>query len=202
MRSPVKLEELAYHLSSTRPTPNRVMRERIMPFLREHGVRTVLDFGCGKYLRDARFLTQHGFLVDAVDLEAQIERIEPGLATLVRSLSTAPARNHYDAALLNFVLQVLPTKNQRDAVLTTVGLRVRDNGYLVLSLRNQRDMNDGPELRGIRFRDGFLMRRGSYYTFVRGYSKDEVEAFFSRSHFSVLRVTTTCYSHIAVGQKQ
>jgi len=108
-----KLEEVVYAPSSRKTKPNKIMREEILPFFKENNVKTILDYGCGRFLRDSLFLTENGFAVDAVDLEEQVRNIKPEKSKLINSLSTEIPDNNYDASLLNFVIQVLPTEKQR-----------------------------------------------------------------------------------------
>ncbi|MBU2638501.1 MAG: methyltransferase domain-containing protein [Nanoarchaeota archaeon] len=193
------LEQIAYPLTSCKTKPNKIMRERILPFLQEHDVKRVLDYGCGRYLRDSAFLAENGFTVDAVDLEEQVENIDSERVRFVKSVSSSINESNYDAALLNFVLQVLPTEEQRQKVLSKVCAVIKPDGYLVLSLRNQRDMKHCVEHQGTPYNDGFLMRRGKQYTFVRGYEREEVEAILSK--MDIVEIIRTCDSFITISQK-
>ena len=92
--------------------PNKVMREKILPFLKEQDVKTILDFGCGKFLRDAVFLAEQGFEVDAVDLEEQVQRVSLEKSKLIHSLSTKIPNNNYDATMLNFIIKSCQLKNK------------------------------------------------------------------------------------------
>lgn len=178
------------------------MRENILPFFVSHDVRTVLDYGCGKHLRDSLYLSANGLTVDAVDLERQLQRIDHQKARKIHSLSPEIIGKNYDAALLNFVLQTLPTEEQREKVLKRVCSAIKDDGYLVLSLRNQRDMRHCVEKNGRPSYDGFLMQTGRYYTFVRGYEKAEIEELLDSADLTVVEITRTCDSFIALSQKR
>lgn len=176
------------------------MRERVLPFLQGQDARRVLDYGCGRYLRDSAFLAVNGFTVDAVDLEEQVRRIDEERVRLVKSVSSSINESNYDAALLNFVLQVLPTEEQRQDVLSKVYSAIKPQGYLILSLRNKRDMKHCVESNGTPYNDGFLMRRGKALTFVRGYEREEVERMLSKMH--IMEIIRTCDSFITISQKR
>ena len=162
---------------------------------------TFLDYGCGKYLRDSIYLTENGLIVDAVDLVEQIERIGSEKSDQINNISTEISQNNYDAALLNFVLQVLPTEEQREEVIKTVCSAIRTRGYLVLSLRNQRDIRHCVKHKGIPYEDGFLMQRGRHYTFVKGYERAEVERILDKHNLAALDIIRTCDSFVVLSQK-
>ncbi len=195
------LDDIAYHLSSSKTKPNKIMRENILPFLQEQDVKRVLDYGCGKYLRDSSFLAKHNFIVDAVDIEEQVQRIDQEKAQLIHNVSTEITNNNYDAALLNFVIQVLPTEKQREEILEKVYEAIKKDGYLVLSLRNPRDIKHCVKANGTPFNDGFLMKKGSYYTFVRGYEREEIENMLDSFNLRVVQIYRTCDSFITLSQK-
>jgi 2-polyprenyl-3-methyl-5-hydroxy-6-metoxy-1,4-benzoquinol methylase len=196
-----KLENIAYHLTSTKTKPNKFMRESIIPFFLEKDVKYVLDFGCGKYMRDSLFLAKEGMVVDAVDLEEQIARMDLSRLKELNTLSTGIVGRNYDAALLNFVLQVLPTEEQRKDIMERVSGAVKDDGYLVVSLRSHRDVDRYGKTKGIPFNDGYLMKKGKKQTFVRGYSREEIEELIPSFGLSIVKLHCSCDTYIALSQK-
>ncbi len=199
----IALEDIEYHLTSTKTKPNITMCEEILPFFQGQGfcVRNILDFGCGRYMRDSLLLTKNGFDVDAVELKEQIKRIDPRKAKRVNNLSTEIRHGDYDAALLNFVIQVLPTQEQRTEILEKVRSAVKYDGYFVLSVRNQNDERHLTKSKGRPFNDGFLMERNNAYTFVKLYEKKEVETILDSLELKVLDIFSTSDSYIALAQK-
>ncbi len=197
----IALEDIAYHLSSTKTKPNKIMREEILPFFTKQQISKVLDYGCGKYLRDALFLTREGFVVDAVDTEEQVLRIDESLANELSALASDIPSDKYDAALLNFVIQVLPTHEQRMDVLEKVSASLKTGGYLVLSLRNQNDINTYVKPKGQPFNDGYIMGRKDRFTFVRAYDKSEIRCILTSLDMRIVKMFRTPSSHICLGQK-
>jgi hypothetical protein len=197
------LDNIAYHLTSTKTKPNITMREEILPFFEGQGlcVRDILDFGCGRYMRDSLLLTKNGFHVDAVELEEQIKRIDSRKAKRINNLSTEIMHGNYDATLLNFVIQVLPTQEQRNEILEKVRSAVKYDGYFVLSVRNQNDWRHLVKPKGRPFNDGFLMEKNNAYTFVKLYEKKEVETILDSLELKVLDIFSTSDSYIALAQK-
>ncbi len=199
----INLEELAYPLTSRETKPNKAMKEIVMPFLQGHGVQKILDYGCGKFLRDSFYLSEKGFTVDALDLAEQIERIDPVLIQKIHSISTNLENKDYDTVMLNFVLQVLPTQKQRDEVLGNALSALKKNGYFILSLRNKneidRDFYDG---RGALYKDGFIMKTGKYRTFVRGYTRKEMEDIIQKEGLDTIIFERTFSSFVSVNRKK
>ena len=195
----ISLDKIAYHLSSSKTKPNKMMREEVLPFLLENNVQKILDYGCGKFLRDSLLLTENGFEVDAVDMEEQIEIIDKEKAKRMHGLSTKIKDNNYDAALLNFVLQVLPTEKQRKETLKNVYNAIRKGGYLIFSLRNTWDIKKYAEPSGIPFKDGFVMEKTN--TFVRGYTKKELTEILRSLNMDIIRIHSSSVSYVSISKK-
>lgn len=197
----INLEQISYHLTSRETKPNKEMKEKVLPFFLENNVRTVLDYGCGKFLRDSLYLSEKGFVVDALDLPEQIERIDINLVKKIHFLSSELKEKKYDAVLLNFVLQVLPTKKQREEVLEDAILAVKKEGYIVLSLRNQSEINRHLIDGAVRYKDGLIMGDKNFKTFVKGYTKDEVKKIISDHDLKLIEFLRTYSSFISISKK-
>lgn len=195
----MKLEDIVYAPSSTRTVPNKMMKENVAPFLRRHNVETVLDYGCGRFLRDSVYLTKRGFKVDAVDLEEQVKIIDKSKSKLINSLGTEIRDNNYDAALLNFILQVIPREEKRDEILKNVCSAVKEGGFLIVSLRNQWDINNYVKPNGMKFNDGYVLSRTK--TFVRGYSLKEMKELLASASLTLLELHYSRVSYVSISQK-
>jgi SAM-dependent methyltransferase len=188
-------------MTSDRPIPNKPMQEKVLPFLKENNVRRVLDYGCGKFLRDALLLTREGMTVDCVELEEQILRIEPEKSGLVNSLATKIPGRNYDAALLNYVIQVIPTKERREEILKEVCDALKTGGYFVLTVRNMADIKKFIEPTGIPHNDGFIMKKSGCDVFVRGYELSEVEEILQNLKLTPVKIYKERFSYLAISQK-
>jgi hypothetical protein len=197
----ISLEDIVYHLTSNKSKPNKIMKTRILSFFKQNKIARVLDYGCGKFLRDSILFSERGMIVDAVDIEKQIERIGKEKSRLINSISDKINHNNYDAALLNFVLQVIPIKKQRERILEKVCNATKNEGYIVLSLRNKKDLLRFSEDKKIRFKDGLLMTKGKYYTFVKGYDKEEIMSILKRFNLKQIDMYQAGYSYITLSQK-
>jgi len=193
--------EIAYYLTSSQTKPNGIMQNQILPFFLRNNVERVLDFGCGKYLRDSLLLSANGITVDALDIKEQIERIDHKKTELINCLSSKITDSDYDAVLLNYVIQVLPNDEERFKVLDKAYGALKTDGYFVLSVRNQVDIAYGVKAHGVPYNDGFLMKRGKQFTFVRGYGKEELEEILSSFDFKIMQIHKTPNSYITLSQK-
>lgn len=194
-----------YHRTAALANPNKIMTGKVVPFLEQQGVKRVLDYGCGRFLRDSAYLAKRGMAVDAVDLDAQVARIiaerREGVRAL-RSLSHSILSDEYDAALLNFVITVLPEEAQRKKMLSDVSERVRSGGYLVASVRSRADMllHAGKNARP--YKDGFLIgRNDGTTTFHKGYDHCEFLDLLESVSLRPLNFYSSFTAFVCVAQK-
>ena len=197
----ISLDDIIYHPTSRQTQPNKIMKGCVLPFLKENKVKNILDFGCGRYLRDSLLLSSNGFKVDAVDLKEQIERIDEEKAKSINRLSAGIPSKDYDAILLNFVIQTLPTKEQRRKVLKTAYDRLKKGYYFILSVRDSSNMKRYAGPTRIKFNDGFIINKNSPYLFVRGYKKKEVTGILSSLDLKIIKMYDTGTSYIAISKK-
>jgi SAM-dependent methyltransferase len=125
--------------------PNKVITEKIIPFFKARKVRRILDFGAGA-LRHTFPLLDAGFEVCSVEFNEAFTRETGGEAL-------AQARKHpnfceliwpsdfiaddrkFGAALLCYVLQVMPVPAERRAVLKHIYRKLRADSYLLYMSR-------------------------------------------------------------------
>lgn len=125
--------------------PHKVLEEVVIPYFKDKKVDRVLDFGAGA-LRHAFPLLDAGFQVCTVEFEE-------GFRRPASSQALAEAKKHanfsalvwpkdfikdsrvFDAALLCFVLQVMPIHDERLAVLKYIYKKLGSPGYLLYMAR-------------------------------------------------------------------
>ncbi len=198
----ISLEEFVYASTSREIKPSKATKEMVLPFFVGQGIRKVLDYGCGRFLRDSVYLAENSLIVDAIDLPEQLGRINPLLIQKIQNLSDAPVQSDYDAVLLNFVLQVLPFENQREEVLNKAISLVKSGGYLVLSLRNKSEIKcNFAKKKGIPYNDGFVIQNGIHKTFVRGYTKKEMEEIILNHNLKIIQFSRTYASFVSINRK-
>lgn len=155
--------------------PHKVLDEMVIPYFKEKGVERVLDFGAGA-LRHAFPLLDAGFQVCAVEFEE-------GFRRPASSQALAEAKKHanfsalvwpkdfikdsrvFDAALLCFVLQVMPIHSERLTVLKYIYKKLGSPGYLLYMSRFGQVTNED---RQYRVNDGYYKwperEQHSFYT--------------------------------------
>jgi len=160
--------------------PKQVLRDTMIPFFQERGVESILDFGAGA-LRHTFPLLEAGFQVCAVEFEEAFDRpacrqaLEEArkyanFSALVWPKEFIGDRRQFDAAMLNYVLQVMPEPKERDLVLKTVYRKLRRNAY-VLYMSRWNQVSDTAKRH--RVSDGYYMwpsRR--YHSFYREFTTE------------------------------
>jgi hypothetical protein len=111
--------------------------------LKELAAKSILDFGCG-YGMDVTFYRQRGFAADGYDLEPKFGWAE------------VPKRS-YDLVTAVYVVNVLPTLEDRLAAVRSAAAKVRPGGRLLLVARSESAIAKEAE-RGKwgRFNDGWI----------------------------------------------
>jgi hypothetical protein len=121
--------------------PNKLVGDTLIKFFRNQGVENILDFGAGA-LRHTFPLLKAGFQVCAVEFEEQFKK-----PICSEAIAKAERHSHFckmifprdfkrdtrrfDAALLCYVLQTMPLKEERTAVLDLMRKKLRDESYLL-----------------------------------------------------------------------
>ncbi|NIM94971.1 MAG: hypothetical protein GTO18_14820 [Anaerolineales bacterium] len=107
--------------------PNKVLLEEVIPFFKRKKVHRILDFGAGA-LRHTIPLLEAGFEVCAVEFEKGFSRPKCQIAlaeardyhnfsALIWPDDFIKDTRKFDAALLIYVLQTMPIKKEREAVI-------------------------------------------------------------------------------------
>ena len=114
------------------------------------GDKRVLDYGCGKG-GDVKFLTPF----------CKVEGYDP----LQPEWSKRP-EGQFDIVLLTYVLNVIPTHQERQEVLRDASSFVKDKGSLFISVRSGQDVNASRKPTWKAYSDGWITTRK---TFQKGY---------------------------------
>jgi SAM-dependent methyltransferase len=175
--------------------PKKVLRDTMIPFFEERGVESVLDFGAGA-LRHTFPLLEAGFQVCAVEFEEAFNRpacrqaLDQALeysnfSALVWPKEFIGDRRKFDAAMLNYVLQVMPEPRERDLVLRTIYRKLKRHAYvLYMSRWNQ----VGDAAKRNRISDGYYMwpsRR--YHSFYREFTTEATHRMMQGTRFTRIR---------------
>lgn len=156
--------------------PHRRLADKFIPLANEKlKKRRVLDFGAGA-LRHTLPLLKANFEVCAVEFKEAFERKEAGEAierakasnnfsSLIWPEQFKNDRRRFDAALIIYVLQVMPEASEREAVIKYISGKLVEPGYLLYMSRWGQVTK---EMKGRKLNDGCWMwpdrARHSFYT--------------------------------------
>lgn len=150
-------EKTAIFRKNESPIAKQVMNRLVGPLQ----IQSVLDFGCGK-AHDAEFYSRSGLRSWAYDCYEPFNRPAP------------PNGSRYDLATVIYVLNVLPSLDDRLDVIRESLDYVRAGGYLMMVCRSQKTIEQ--EARGKGWEpvsDGYWSHKAKG-TFQRGINKDEM----------------------------
>lgn len=154
---------------------------------------SVLDIGCGEFCRHAYYLAQLGFDVDIVEVPKQIRNMD-GLKLVENKIGvyTEIPDKKYDAVLLNFVLNVLPTIEEREKILEDC--IEATNQYLMVSVRDLKFINCFCK-KAPRYNDGFILEKDGFKTFNIGYSKQDIVSLLKGKGLKILDYEKAFFDH-------
>jgi len=175
--------------------PSRVVIEKLIPFLKKRNVRTVLDFGAGA-LRHTVALLDAGFEVCAVEFEealikprsskvrAQVQK-HPNFSALVWPRGFINDKRKFDAALLVYVIQVMPVPKERAAVIKHVRKKLKSDAYLFYAARYGQVT---PEDSKHRVSDGYYRWPSrKAHSFYREFTTEATHMLFARHKLHYIR---------------
>lgn len=170
--------------------PNKAIAG-LIEFLRNKDVQRIVDFGAGS-LRHTFPLLDAGFQVCAVEFEENFVRpickealvkasAHPNFSKLIYPKDFIGDRRRFDAALLCYVLQVMPLENERKKVLKHLHKKLADDAYLLYMSRYNQMEGALPEHR---VEDGYYKYPDrDYHSFYREFTTEETHETIERFHF-------------------
>ncbi len=173
---------------------NAGLISHLVTWKKKTGASRLLDFGAGA-LRHTLPLLRAGFEVTAVEYAKAYERPRAaefketaerhnGFTRLMWPHDFVKSSHKYDAALLTFVLQVVPTKVDREAILRAIADRLDKNGhkrvYYASRVGEARSLEDD-----MIYNDGWVRGRGiNDRTFYTEWTASETDEFFKQAGFA------------------
>jgi hypothetical protein len=170
--------------------PNKAVIE-LVDFFRSKDVQKIVDFGAGA-LRHTFPLLEAGFQVCAVEFEenfvrpickkALIEaRAHPNFSTLIYPKDFIGDHRKFDAALLCYVLQVMPLDSERGKVLKHLYKKLSEEAYLLYMSRYNQMEGALPEHR---VEDGYYKWPDrEHHSFYREFTTEETHEVMERFRF-------------------
>lgn len=182
--------------SSAQPglPPNDAVREFI-GFLKRKRAKRVLDFGAGA-LRFTFPLLDAGFQVCAVEFEEQFAKPscaearkrankDSNFSSLIWPREFRKDKTRFDAAMLCYVLQIMPIPDERDLVLRYIANKLRDDSYL-LYMSRYGQMDSASQAKEVS--DGiYRWKEREYHTFYREFTADVTHELFQGKGFKHIK---------------
>lgn len=161
----------------------------------------ILDYGSGR-LRNAKYLSSKGLNVSVLDTDFQIQRTPNeeliGYENVFTVENYEPSEN-FDSVLCSFVLNVIPTIEERNRTLDNIHRSLKDDGQLFLEVRGHKGIQKNKFKEP--YNDGFAVGRNQVKTFQKPYSKDDVTDLL-KERFEVCKVKALSDSIFAVAKKK
>jgi hypothetical protein len=179
--------------------PHGCLQEKVIPWLKARNARTVVDFGAGA-LRHTFPLLKAGFEVCVVEFEEAFSRPvcaemrakasrKGNFSALVWPRDFRKTKRRFDAALLCYVLQVMPIADERKDVIKEVAKHLSDDGYLLYMSRvAQLTPHDARH----KVEDGvYRWPERDTHSFYREFTPEETQRLFEPYGFTRIRSLST-----------
>ena len=143
----------------------------------------ILDYGCGLG-RNINYLKNNGFDVEGCDTPTQVARIKDKVDFKVTTSETLKNnRMEYDYILCSHVLNVVED-DVKKYILEDIILLLKDNGKAVIQVRTANDVEKAKNK--IPHGDGWLIKKGTDFTYQEGISKEKMVDLVETIGFEVI----------------
>lgn len=191
---PVILPHLSA-IAAKNARPSRAIAAAIQS-LKHNDVRRVCEIGCGLLANTPHILRAFPYVI-VTDREEQIPRIQAELESLAQRYSSYKGfvkhsdlfryTNYFHAAIIINVLHILPSHKERLDLLKTVHRTLKRPGLLFIDVPRNEYYYKTQVKTATPHNDGYLMRRGSSYTFYRNMELDDLDKLIAACGFTVER---------------
>lgn len=158
----------------------------------------ILDYGCGK-LRNTKFIINNNIKISIVDTKYQIEKNKDEILKLnidsVFDTNTINFNKKYDAILLSFVLNVIPTFDERQSILSNIHKLTKDDGFIYIEVRD-RSFVKNLKHKEI-YNDGLVIGNSKEKTFQKPFTSTELSELLTENHFEIIYIKKKSGSIIA-----
>lgn len=154
---------------------NRTKESRIIRLLVEkenlfnRNPQYILDSGCG-YGKDVEYLVQNGYV--ACGHDHPYNKFKSPTFHLIHNLPDFP---EFDMIISTYVLNTIPTKEQKILYLQNLAANITDNGLLILSVRTKKEIEKLANIKKWKkFKDGYISSQ-TRKTFQMGFNLYELK---------------------------
>jgi hypothetical protein len=190
--------------------PSRSVRAAI-DVLKENNAAKVCEVGYGLLANTSHILDAFPEVV-LIDKKEQYERVKDRLSEItMRRRSTVDVLEPeayretalaLDAAIIINVLHVLPLKKNRLEVLEASRKNLRKGGIVFVDVPHNEYYYRSTLLKtAIPYEDGYVTRRGDYYTFYKNMSVEELTDYMKEAGFTLERRVFIDHRITLVGKK-
>lgn len=164
----------------------------------------ILDYGCGK-LRNSNFLLNEGFNVSILDTKKQLDTLPIDTLKDFEGIFNVEdigfnKIDKYKAILCSFVLNVIPNKEDRIAVLNNIEKLLDNKAKAYIEVRGKGFLKNAKSKEP--FNDGYILGTGKVKTFQKGFSKDDLKELINQSSLQVEKIIVNGDSIIAICKRR
>ena len=141
----------------------------------------ILDYGAGK-LRNALYLFKEGFNnISLLDTKEQIknwDKHKDKFKNIYNNEKIDLINNKYDYILCSYVLNVIPSYEERAIVVKNISKLLKDNGVAIIEVRGEKSLVSVKYKK--EFNDGYICGNGKVRTFQKPYILEDLIEFIHR----------------------
>ena len=141
----------------------------------------ILDYGAGK-LRNALYLLEEGFNnISLLDTKEQIknwDKHKDKFKYIYNNDEIYLINKKYDYILCSYVLNVIPSYEERTIVVKNISKLLKDNGVAIIEVRGEKSLISVKHKE--EFNDGYICGNGRIRTFQKPYILEDLIAFIHK----------------------
>ena len=149
----------------------------------------ILDYGAGR-LRNALYLLKEGFSnISLIDTKEQIKNWDKHKEKFkeIYSIDEIESVNKkYDYILCSYVLNVIPSYEERVTVIKNINRLLNNNGVAIIEVRGENSLKEVKYKES--FNDGYICGKNKIRTFQKPYSMNDIIEFIHKeSNLKVIK---------------
>lgn len=165
---------------------------------------TILDYGCGTGRNMTYLLEQGAYSLCGTDIPEQLKAQEAKHSELMEQgclimESFYYAKNSFDLILCSHVLNVIEDDSVKQMVVKDIADLLAEGGKAVIEVRTAHDVESAKTKEA--YKAGWLIKKGSAYTYQEALSKDKLENLCTSAGLKVVNHICNSSKHIVVVEK-
>lgn len=165
---------------------------------------TILDYGCGTGRNMTYLLEQGACSLCGTDIPEQLKAQEAKHDALMEQgclimESFYYASNSFDLILCSHVLNVIEDDSVKQMVVKDIANLLAEGGKAIIEVRTAHDVESAKTKEA--YKAGWLIKKGSAYTYQEALSKDKLENLCTSAGLKVVNHISNSSKHIIVVEK-